>query len=70
MALRSIWRRFTARRRRRDSFYDTQDVMRRAIASEAEKQKQTPTKSADSPKREGSRGLAAPSLTSAFKNST
>lgn len=53
MALRSIWRRFTARRRRRDSFYDTQDVMRRAIANEAEKKQQTPTKSADAPKREG-----------------
>jgi hypothetical protein len=37
MTLSSIWRRLTARRRRRrDSFYDTQHVMRRAIASEAD----------------------------------
>jgi hypothetical protein len=34
MALRSVWRRFTARKHKRSSFYDSQDVMRRAIEAE------------------------------------
>ena len=48
MTLSSIWRRLTARRRRRDSFYDTQHVMRQAIASEAGgKPGQAPAAAAD-----------------------
>ena len=35
MTISLLWRRLTTRRRRYGSFYDTQDVMRRAIASEA-----------------------------------
>ena len=31
MSISELWRRLTTRRRRRRSFYDTQDVMRRAI---------------------------------------
>ena len=31
MSISELWRRLTLRRRRKRSFYDTQDVMRRAI---------------------------------------
>lgn len=35
MALTGLWRRFMARRHRRRSFFETQDVMKRALAEEA-----------------------------------
>jgi hypothetical protein len=35
MALRSVWRRFIARKHKRSSFYDSQDVMRRASEAES-----------------------------------
>ena len=34
MALRTVWRRLTARRRRRQSFYESQEVMRKAVEAE------------------------------------
>ena len=35
MPLASVWRRLTFRKHRRKSFYETQDVMRRAVEAEA-----------------------------------
>lgn len=42
MPLASVWRRLTFRKYRRKSFYETQDVMRRAVEAEAAVKKPVP----------------------------
>lgn len=57
MALRSVWRRLTARKHKRSSFYESQDVMRRAIEAEtAERRKRAPCASPDDKETDGQGG--------------
>ena len=49
MPLASIWRRLSARRHKRRSFYETQAVMQRAVAEEAARRKAASGKAPDQP---------------------